>query len=595
MASWQVDIPGLSQLVLNAGANGLKQLALSGVDIHTIGCMLMVSELIPVSQDFRRALNNSREKQRAERQWLYKVVEIGTGSFFLVDQFLKTRAGENVLALMASIVPLMSQDACVAVLGILFETAGASNDCTPGVSQLLRLREGLLLYVRNVGFQERVLQYHAILDRISTAGSLTTKAHGGGDPFDAIPAKHNVARIIQLCHKVATSTDNCVLTFSGLNGSGWLGAYATLILGLPVCALDSKGNHVPLNCSYGQAKVILNPSEESGVCKLLISGQLDDFISIDRMDASSRRGWSIDCKTINFLRLNHPEIENSQVHAVSEYAAVRTLKLVAHRVKCNGEHWQDHSFVPYFVAVLPQIQRRSLEVLTLLGFRVKDLEYYRSSHNCRSGGTYEDTQAKIAAFDFSGVSCPQCMDAAEYMGAIDDGPEVESLFKETLVRATCFASGLAFTDWSTKLQTMSAQYAYGRLDLQMKAECDGTDLCESIDPIVGLGQALSACTDVTDRKLSPPGDWLVVDLDGVVVLRTLATCQSIHMADGKFLSLLPGHVIFEEEIRSIVRMDDNGDVYSKPVKSTSPLVEPLNIALSGAAEHRPSFTKPHAL
>jgi hypothetical protein len=187
------------------------------------------------------------------------------------------------------------------------------------------------------------------------------------------------------------------------------------------------------------------------------------------------------------------------------------------------------------------------------------------------------------------------MDAAEYMGAIDDGPEVESLFKETLVRATCFASGLAFTDWSTKLQTMSAQYAYGRLDLQMKAECDGTDLCESIDPIVGLGQALSACTDVTDRKLSPPGDWLVVDLDGVVVLRTLATCQSIHMADGKFLSLLPGHVIFEEEIRSIVRMDDNGDVYSKPVKSTSPLVEPLNIALSGAAEHRPSFTKPHAL
>lgn len=152
MASWQVDIPGLSQLVLNAGANGLKQLALSGVDIHTIGCMLMVSELVPVSQDFRHALNNSREKQRAERQWLYKVVETGTGSFFLVDQFLKTRAGENVLALMASIVPLMSQDACVAVLGTLFETAGASNDCTPGISQFLRLREGLLTYVRNIGF-----------------------------------------------------------------------------------------------------------------------------------------------------------------------------------------------------------------------------------------------------------------------------------------------------------------------------------------------------------------------------------------------------------------------------------------------------------
>ena len=32
MAAWQVDIPGLSQLVLSAGAQGLKQLALAGVD-----------------------------------------------------------------------------------------------------------------------------------------------------------------------------------------------------------------------------------------------------------------------------------------------------------------------------------------------------------------------------------------------------------------------------------------------------------------------------------------------------------------------------------------------------------------------------------
>ena len=62
MASWQVDIPGLSQLIIGAGAHGLKQLALSGVDIHTIGCMLMVSELTPASQNFRNILNIQREK-----------------------------------------------------------------------------------------------------------------------------------------------------------------------------------------------------------------------------------------------------------------------------------------------------------------------------------------------------------------------------------------------------------------------------------------------------------------------------------------------------------------------------------------------------
>lgn len=127
MASWQVDIPGLSRLVMGAGAHGLKQMVLSGVDIHTIGCMLMVSELIPVSQDFRITLNARREKQRTECQWLYNLVEIGAGSSFSVDHLLKTRAGENVLALLASIVPLMSPDACSAALSVLLILQGCRS------------------------------------------------------------------------------------------------------------------------------------------------------------------------------------------------------------------------------------------------------------------------------------------------------------------------------------------------------------------------------------------------------------------------------------------------------------------------------------
>ena len=45
MASGQVDIPGLSQSIMGAGAHGLKQLALPGVNGYTIDCMMMVSEL----------------------------------------------------------------------------------------------------------------------------------------------------------------------------------------------------------------------------------------------------------------------------------------------------------------------------------------------------------------------------------------------------------------------------------------------------------------------------------------------------------------------------------------------------------------------
>ena len=103
---------------MGAGAYGLKQLALSGVDIHIIGCMLMVSELIPASQDFRLTLNARREKKRSERQWLYNLVEVGAGSSFLVDHLLKTQAGGNVLALLVSIVPLMSPNACSATLSV---------------------------------------------------------------------------------------------------------------------------------------------------------------------------------------------------------------------------------------------------------------------------------------------------------------------------------------------------------------------------------------------------------------------------------------------------------------------------------------------
>jgi hypothetical protein len=50
--AWQVDIAGLSQLIFNLGSHGLKQLAMAGVDLHFIGCMLMIAEFTPASPDF---------------------------------------------------------------------------------------------------------------------------------------------------------------------------------------------------------------------------------------------------------------------------------------------------------------------------------------------------------------------------------------------------------------------------------------------------------------------------------------------------------------------------------------------------------------
>ena len=62
-ANWQFDIPALSQLILSAGSYGLKQLANDGVDLHTLGCMLMIAEYTPASEEFKRSFTRQREIQ----------------------------------------------------------------------------------------------------------------------------------------------------------------------------------------------------------------------------------------------------------------------------------------------------------------------------------------------------------------------------------------------------------------------------------------------------------------------------------------------------------------------------------------------------
>lgn len=64
--NWQIDIPGLAQLLLRFGADGLKRLQLSGVDIHTVGCMLYLGEMTPASVAFRSKLQKVREIQRTK-------------------------------------------------------------------------------------------------------------------------------------------------------------------------------------------------------------------------------------------------------------------------------------------------------------------------------------------------------------------------------------------------------------------------------------------------------------------------------------------------------------------------------------------------
>ena len=379
MADWQVDIPGLSQLVLRVGAHGLKQLALSGVDIHTLGCLLMLSELVPASQSFRINLNTRREKQRGQRQWLYNVVEIGAGSSFLVDHLLKTRAGENVLSLMAAIVPLMAPDACVNAVSLLFENADTPLDHTPGIGQIQKVRNALVPFVRHVGFQEKVLQYNEHFKRIASEGAMCAANKPWTDPYDAIPSEQTLPRIIQLCNEIATSEKSMILYFRGFPGAAWVAAYASIVLGLPVCATDRKGAEVPLSQTYGKSRVVLELGAKENSFQSFTEGKLSDAIQTESLKAESRRSWTIDCLELNFFCHNFPEAFDSEdISYVSDMAAILTLGCVERIISPMQRYHGKPSSNPlgYWDEMMPQIQDRSLEILSTLGFHSKTRANY---------------------------------------------------------------------------------------------------------------------------------------------------------------------------------------------------------------------------
>ena len=465
----------------------------------------------------------------------------------------------------------MSESACPAVLGGLFDVAGVSMDHTPGVNQFLKLRDGLLTFSRNVGFQERVLTYHALLDQLVNAVHNEHPWTKRSDPYDAIPSKQDIPRLIQLCHKVATSTDNVILSYKGLHGSGWLAAFGSYVIGLPVCALDGSGMQVPISDHYGKAKIILDPSAESGY-GLLTAGELSDFISAERLDDASRLGWSVNCNELNYFSTNHPEFEHSGlIDAVSDLTAIMTLREVWKISLPTSEIEPSDGFVPYLVYILPQIQERSLDTLSSLGFKVKPRSQFAFTSDLLCRGTRDGPKLEIKCqpfqievfFDrllspFYTQGTKQIMGIKNVEGAYG-GWEKTSTYDlcKYLHRAVSIASHLAFTDWNSSLQTLSVRNFYGRQRFSGHVELENVRLPQDFKKF--LNNALIASTDVVTKQTLDQqlafSDWLAIDFDGVVVLRNLAVRPSIANADGTLLSFSMGHIAFEGERKKIVNMD----------------------------------------
>lgn len=166
---------------------------------------------------------------------------------------LKTRAGENVLALLSSTIPVMDEETCTSLMSALFDSVNVSLDNIPGTKQLQCIRSTLVSLTRKIGFGEKVLQYQSFLWGIT--GKPDEMNY---DPYQAVPDPGEMPKIIQMFYKVKTSDDSHIMIFSGTTGAAWILAYSCFVLGLNTCVIDKAGSSVPVIGTYKNAKVIVD-------------------------------------------------------------------------------------------------------------------------------------------------------------------------------------------------------------------------------------------------------------------------------------------------------------------------------------------------
>ena len=329
---WQVDIPGMISMLTKMGVSGLKRLAESGIDMHTIVCLNQIAEKCPASVECRRELNRCREFQRKQSHWYYKAIEIGTATNFVVDELLKRRSGENVVALMSALLPVMAGDACDDVLLKLFEASGAPVDETPGLGQLSSVRSVLLPLARKYHFKDRVFQFHILFKSLlNTDGSKVSLAHR------SLPDADTTVQVIIALFKVVQEDSTLILEYYGLIGAAWLIAYARDVLGLSVCVLKSSSEAVAISGEFHTSKVLVHIYAEDCSCKIVNRGSIEEFFITDRITVRGLGAWTISVDNVNMADIYLPT-PGPLRSALSSIA----LSLVNDYVELLLEHLKDH-------------------------------------------------------------------------------------------------------------------------------------------------------------------------------------------------------------------------------------------------------------
>lgn len=574
---WQMDITGLTQLVMNAGAHGLKQIALAGVDPHTIGCLLMLGELSPICLDFRKRLNACRKEQKKSRRLIYKAIEIGTATNFLADELLKRRPGENVLALLTATMSVVSENCFTDALIMMYATSNIEEDSTPGIGQLQRLRAALLPFVNAMDIKNKILQYHVHFCQYASTSY---------EPNHGIPDAKTMSSLIHAFHKMATSSDEYRLIYRGIKGAGWAAAYAWNILGLGTCIiLDGPGGQscVPISCEYEGARVVFCPDLENGESELCRAGRVEELIKRSSI-AGTGIEWTIDCDAVSYFVTHHPQLNCSPLHVkISEFVAAKTLDCVAqlsHDLSYSVNLSQPQLPLPpglwsYQRYILPSVQKRALLILQVLGFSppswnsfqfdslgyTEGLEARTDLHGRESSRRPRKSDDKVKEHaSFWNIQRNDVEDAwwpleleegfERFLDHWNRGTDPSARSNEpsqwldvaailrTAKNAVLFTSYMAFTDWHLSLRRMSVEFFSFAVLLQGGSKGN-----------INEGNGMRKIQRFCSAHASPePLFWaLGQELNGIVLLRHVPLAQTIHELDGILICFQPGQIIFEGE------------------------------------------------
>ena len=556
----QADLPGLSSILLNMGAAGLKKLAQAGVDVHTLLCMDEIAEVCPASLEYRKEMYACRQQQRKQSIWLYKVVEIGTASNFIADELLKRRAGENVVALMSVFLPILKEDDCDSFILGLFESCHVDVDKTPGLAQLVTFRDAILSLTQKLSFKDKVWQYHILLGQL----------HKGAPPESctSVPGTTTLVQIMLMLKKlVMESSAKYVFTYRGWQGAAWVIAYARHVLGLAVCVLKTQHDTVPINGQYQDSRVLIYLFDQESQCELAVSGHVPDLVMAT--DSIKSTQWAID---VDNVKLRTLYLSDFAASAETASAIVQSFALTCtFRRASSFREFGVPSENQYSMYCLPQLNRRTKAIVRIMGFHTgvniepdADTwkEYFNIDNELLSDSIitmYDEFTLKPSQKWFE-CGLPDIDDRANQ----SLGWKGQHLLL-LMFRLADAASCLAFSDWGSKVNVLSTSFLEnGSLvpDARTKsyiltASNGQSELCfEFSDSDRTANADFRLVQEVTfiilGTVVSRVEATIAFERQNVVVARAAATQYPISL-DAVFIHLYPGQIAMLDQRRSEIR------------------------------------------